>query len=80
MLKYTKEKVDDVDEVRFIYADMHRNLKVVLNPFPLHRKFVFDFQTESDICRLLSQLSGSDEDYKNYMTINTFTLLSYTLA
>ena len=65
MLKYTKEKLDDVDEMKFVYADMHGNLKVVLNPSPLHCKSVFDFQTESDIGRLLSQLSGGDKDYKN---------------
>ena len=48
MLEYAKEKLDDVEEVKFIYADMHRNLKVALNPSPVHRKSVFDFQTESD--------------------------------
>ena len=65
MLEYAKEKLDDVEEVKFIYGDMHVNLKVVLNPPPVHRKSVFDFQTESDIGRLLSQLSGGDEDYEN---------------
>ena len=65
MLEYAKEKLDDVDEVKFVYADMHGNLKVVLNPSPLHRKSVFDFQTESDIGRLLSQLSSGDENYEN---------------
>ena len=65
MREYAKEKLDDVEEVKFIYGDMHVNLKVVLNPSPVHRKSVFDFQTESDIGRLLSQLSGGDEDYEN---------------
>ena len=65
MLEYAKEKLDDVDEVKFVYANMHGNLKVVLNPSPLHLKSVFDFQTEPDIGRLLSQLSGGDEDYEN---------------
>ena len=63
MLEYAKEKLDDVEEVKFIYADMHGNLKVFLNPSPVHRKSVFDLQTVSDIGRLLSQLSGGDEDY-----------------
>ena len=65
MLEYAKEKLDDVDKAKFVYADMHGNLKVVLNPSPLHRKSVFDFQTEPDIGRLLSGLSGGHEDYKN---------------
>ena len=65
MLKYAKEKLGDVKEVKFIYADMHGNLKVVLNLSPVHRKSVFDFQTESDSGRLLLQLSGGDEDYEN---------------
>ena len=65
MLEYAQEKLDHVEEVKFIYADMHGNLKVVLNPTPVHRKSIFDFQTESDIGRLLSQLSGGDEDYEN---------------
>ena len=65
MLKYAKEKLGDVKEVKFIYADMHGNLKVVLNLSPVHHKSVFDFQTESDSGRLLLQLSGGDEDYEN---------------
>ena len=65
MLKYAKEKLGDVKEVKFIYADMHGNLKVVLNLSPVHHESVFDFQTESDSGRLLLQLSGGDEDYEN---------------
>lgn len=63
MLEYAKEKPDDIEEVKF-YADMHWNLKVVLNLSPVHGKSVFDFQTESGIGRLLLQLSGGGEDYK----------------
>ena len=29
MLECAKEKLDDVEEVKFIYADMHGNLNVV---------------------------------------------------
>ena len=65
MLEYAKEKLDDVEEVKFIYADINGNPKVVLNPSPVHRKSKFDFQTKSDIGRLLSQLSRGDEDYEN---------------
>ena len=64
MLEYAKEKPDDIEEVKF-YADMQWNLKVVLNLSPVHGKSVFDFQTESGIGRLLLQLSGGNEDYKN---------------
>ena len=55
MLEYAKEKLENIDEVKFIYADMHGNLKVVLNPSPVQHKSVFDFQTQSNIGRLLSQ-------------------------
>ena len=65
MLEYAKKKLDDVEEVKFIYPDMHGNFKVVLNLSPVHCKSVFDFQTESHIGTLLSQLSGGDEDYEN---------------
>ena len=65
MLEYTKEKLDDVEKVKFIFADIHGNPRVVLNLSPVHCKSVFDFQTESDIGRLILQLSGDDEDYKN---------------
>ena len=44
---------------------MQRNLKVVLNSSPVHLKSVLDFQTESEIGRLLSQFSAGDENYKN---------------
>ena len=65
MLEYAQEKLDDVKEEKFIYADMHENLKVILNLSPVHRKSVFDFQTESGIGRLLLQLSGGDDDHEN---------------
>ena len=74
MLKYAKEKLDDVNEVKFVYTDIHGNLKVVLNLSPVHHKSVFDFQTKSDIGILLFQLSGGDEENKNLYD-NTFTLL-----
>ena len=79
MLKYAEVKLDDVNDGKFVFVDMHGNLKVVLNPSPVHRKSVFDFHTESDIGRLLLQLSGSDEDYKNLYD-NAFTLLSSSLG
>ena len=65
MLEYAKEKLENIDEVKFIYADMHGNLRIVLNPSPIQRKSVFDFQTQSNIGRLLLQLSVGDEDYEN---------------
>ena len=39
----TQEKLHDVDKVKFVYADMYGNLKIVPNPSPLHHKSVFDF-------------------------------------
>ena len=65
MLEHAEEKLENINEVKFTYADMHGNLKIVLNPSPVQHKSVFDFQTQSDIGRLLSQLSVGDEDYEN---------------
>ena len=65
MLQYAKEKLDDIEEIRFIYVDIPGNLKAVLNLSPVHRKSVFDFHSASENGRLLSQLSGGDENYKN---------------
>ena len=79
MLEYAEVKLDDVDDAKFVFVVMHGNLKVVLNPSPVHHKSVFDFHTESDIGRLLLQLSGSDKDYKNLYD-NAFTLLSSSLG
>ena len=48
-----------LDEVKFVCAVIHGNLKVVLNPYLVVLK------TESEVDRLLLQLSGGDEDYGN---------------
>ena len=70
MLEYAKEKLDHVGEAKFVYVDMHGNLKIVLNLSPVNSKYVSDFQTELDIGRFLVQLSGGDEDYENSYGIN----------
>ena len=80
MLEYDKEKLDDVDEVKFLYADMHKNLKVVLNPSPVHLSLCFISRLSQTLvdcyrcCPVVKRIT------RNYMTINAFTLLSYTLA
>ena len=51
--------------MKFVYVDMHGNLKVVLNSSSVHCRSVFDFKTESDIGILLAQLTGGDDDYQN---------------
>ena len=51
MLEYAEQSLDDVDEVKFVYADMQGNLKAVLNPSPEHRKSVFGFPTESEFSK-----------------------------
>ena len=80
MIEYGTEKLDDVDEVNFFYTNMHFNLKLVLNPSPVHHKSVFDFQTESETlahchrsCPVMIRIT------RIHKTINAFTLLSYTL-
>ena len=47
LLQYAKEK--------FLYADMHGNLKVVLNP-PIGNRYVVDFKTKEDVGHILASL------------------------
>ena len=70
ILEYTKEKLDDVQEVKFIHADIHGNLKVVPNPSPVQYKSVFDFQCESDIVDCYCSCPVVMKIMRIYMMIN----------
>lgn len=44
-----------VYQIKFTYADMHRNMKVMLKS-PIQRKYVLHIHTENDIANILSRL------------------------
>ena len=61
LLSNKKDKTKDNDSVKFVYADMHRKLKVVLQN-PLKRKFVYSFNTEIELNKIFSKLDPEDEE------------------
>ena len=80
MLKYAKEKLDDVEEVKFIYVDMPGNLKVVLNLFPVHRSLCLISILSQTLVHCYRSCPVVMRITRIYMTIKAFTLLSYILA
>ena len=61
LLSNAKYKTKDNDSVKFVYADMHRTLIVVLQNL-LKRKFVYSFKTEIKLNKILSKLDPQDEE------------------
>ena len=61
LLSNAKHNTKDNDSVKFVYADMHRTLKVVLQNH-LKRKFVYSFNTEIRLNKILSKLDPQDEE------------------
>lgn len=45
--------MQDNDYIKFAFADMHGNLKLILNE-PIDNKYVYGFKTEEDIDETLS--------------------------
>ena len=58
LLQYAKEKLAAVKEIKVPYADMHGNLKVVLN-IPIRNRYVVGFKTKEDVGQILVSL-GTD--------------------
>ena len=50
-----KEKLAAVKEVEFPYADMHGNLKIVLNTL-IRNRYVIEFGTNEDPGQILASL------------------------
>ena len=59
LLQYAKEKLNAVKEVKFPHADMHGNLKAVLNT-PFGNRYVVGFKTKEDIGQILASLGTDD--------------------
>ena len=58
LLQFAGEKFEDIWQVKFVFADMPGNLKVMLN-WPPKNRHVLDFKTESDVIEILSVLESS---------------------
>ena len=54
-----KEKLTAVKEVKLPYADMHENLKIMLNS-PIRNRYVVEFKTNEDIGQILMPLGIED--------------------
>ena len=54
-----------VKEIKFTYADMHENLKVVLNT-PIRNRYVVGFKTKEDVGQILECLGTDDYEGISY--------------
>ena len=60
LLKKANEAIEDNENFKSAYADMHGNLKFILNN-PLDGKYVKQFRNESDIINIVSAYCEEDE-------------------
>ena len=60
LLRKANEAIEGNENFKFAYADMHSNLKFVLNK-PLSRKYVKHFRSEGDIIDIISAYCEEDE-------------------
>ena len=60
MLRKANEAIEGNENFKFAYANMHGNLKFVLNK-PLNRKYVKHFRTEENIIHIISAYCEEDE-------------------
>ena len=60
LLRKANEAIEDNENFKFDYADMHGNLKFVLNK-PLNRKYIKHFRGEEDIINIRSAYCEEEE-------------------
>ena len=65
LLQYAIEKLTAVKEIKSPYADMHGNLKVVLNT-PIRNRYVVGFKTKENVGQILTSLSTEDYEGISY--------------
>ena len=53
LLRKANEVIEGNESFKFAYADMHGNLKFLLNK-PLNRRYVKHFKSEEDIINIIS--------------------------
>ena len=74
MKGYANERFREVDQVKFAYADMHGNVKVMLRS-PVQRKYVLRIRSENDIANILSRLDCEYERFDEiYPSDDTWSL------
>ena len=50
MLSYAEELIGDIEEIKFVYADMHGNLKLFLNE-RINQKYANYFTMPTELAR-----------------------------
>ena len=68
LLQYAKEKLTAVKEIKFPYADMYGNLKVVLNT-PIRNRYVVLVNTKENVGQILASLGTGNYEgiwYEEY--------------
>ena len=60
-LLHESGNIRDNDSVKIAYTDMHRTLKIVLQN-PLKREFVYSFNTEKELDKILSKLEAQYQE------------------
>ena len=68
LFQYVKDKLTAVKEIKFPYANMDGNLKVLLNT-PLRNRYVVGFKIKEDVGQILASLGTDDYEgilYEEY--------------
>ena len=65
LLQYAKEKLTAVKEIKFPDADIHGNLKVVLNT-PIRNWYLVEFKTKEDVGQILASLGTDNSEEMSY--------------
>ena len=60
LLRNANEAIEGNENFKSAYADMHRNLKFVLNK-PLNRKYIKHFRSKEDIINIISAYCNEDK-------------------
>ena len=61
LLQFAGEKSEGIRQVKFAFADMLGNHKVMLK-WPVKNKHVLDFKTENNVIEILSILEGDVDE------------------
>ena len=68
LLKKANEATKDNENFKFAYADMHSNLKFILNN-PLNEKYVKHFRNKNDIIDIVLAYCEEDEFWSIFMQL-----------
>ena len=71
LLKKANEVIEDNGNFKFAYADMHSNLKFILNN-PLNEKYVKHFRNENDIIDIISAYCEEGEFWSIFSHLTSY--------